>query len=129
MSRPAVGDLDSVVQQARKLKPLTQEYNAIQEQVSFAHSFSSYFLSQIDCVSSLPSTTQTASLPGWREGLLGKLRVKQSDAYNERERFEVLYRDEMNCQLQYPLVSEYNARSSGWFNLRQGSLTHIDHRL
>ncbi|KAF8382812.1 hypothetical protein PRIPAC_71954, partial [Pristionchus pacificus] len=71
MSRPAVGDLDSVVQQARKLKPLTQEYNAIQE--------------QIDCVSSLPSTTQTASLPGWREGLLGKLRVKQSDAYNERE--------------------------------------------
>ncbi|GMT04652.1 hypothetical protein PENTCL1PPCAC_26826, partial [Pristionchus entomophagus] len=71
MSRPTVGDLELIVQQSRKLKPLTEEYNALQE--------------QIDCVSSLPSTTQTASLPGWREGLLGKLRVKQNDAYNERE--------------------------------------------
>lgn len=85
--------------------------------------------SQIDCVSSLPSTTQTASLPGWREGLLGKLRVKQSDAYNERERFEVVHRDEITYQLQYPLVSEYNTRPSDWFNLRQGSLTHINNRL
>ncbi|GMR32106.1 hypothetical protein PMAYCL1PPCAC_02301, partial [Pristionchus mayeri] len=71
MSRPTVGDLDSVVQQAWKLRPLTEDYNSLQE--------------QIDCISSLPSTTQIASLPGWREGLLGKLRVKQNDALNERE--------------------------------------------
>ncbi|GMT32296.1 hypothetical protein PFISCL1PPCAC_23593, partial [Pristionchus fissidentatus] len=71
MPRPTVGDLESVVQQMRSLKPLSEEYNAIQE--------------QIDCVSSLPTCTRTASLPGWRDRLLGKLRVKQNDAFCERE--------------------------------------------